>query len=86
MTEYNCPAKILLPLQPGREKKITIKAESFYYVNYGSSIIPSKVRQILSVMETYTVHTGVYVAFKTKRELKYQNELFLKYKSSCFHY
>ena len=27
-------------------------AESFYYVNYGSSIITSKVRQIISVMKT----------------------------------
>ena len=27
-------------------------AESFYYVNYGSSIIASKVRQIISVMKT----------------------------------
>ena len=26
-------------------------AESFYYVNYGSSIIASKVRQIISVMK-----------------------------------
>ena len=28
------------------------KAESFYYVNYGSSIFTSKVRQIISVMKT----------------------------------
>ena len=28
------------------------KAESFYYVNYGSSIIMSKVSQIISVMKT----------------------------------
>ena len=28
------------------------KAESFYNVNYGSSIITSKVRQIISVMKT----------------------------------
>ena len=29
-----------------------ISAESFYYVNYGLSIITSKVRQIISVMKT----------------------------------
>ena len=36
---------------------ITSKAESFYYINYGSSIIMSKVRQIISVMKT--LNTGV---------------------------
>ena len=30
-------------------------AESFYYVNYGSSIIMSKVTQIISVMKTETL-------------------------------
>ena len=37
------------------------------------------------------INTGVSVVFKTKRELKYQNELILKYHFSgnttvCFHY
>ena len=31
---------------------INSKAESFYYVNYGSSIITSKVCQIISVTKT----------------------------------
>ena len=50
-------------------------AESFYYVNHGLSIIPSKVCQIISVMKTWT---DVFVAFKTKHESKCQNKLFLK--------
>ena len=36
---------------PVRNKRV-ILAESFYYVNYGSSIIASKVSQIISVMKT----------------------------------
>ena len=50
-------------------------AESFYCVKYRLSIIKSKVIQIISVNE----NTGVSVAFRTKRELECQNELFLKY-------
>ena len=45
---------------------LVILAESFYYVNYGSSIITSKVSQIISVIE----NIGVSFVFKTKRELK----------------
>ena len=41
------------------------------------SIIMSKVGQIISDNEN--INTGVSVVFKTKRELKCQNELFLKY-------
>ena len=37
-------------------------------------LLCQKVHQIISVMKT---NTGVFVVFKTKRELKYQNELFL---------
>ena len=46
-------------------KKYQTKAKSSYYVNYGLSIIAS--------------NTGVSVVFKTKRELKCPNELFLKF-------
>ena len=42
-------------------------AESFYNIKYGSSIITSKLSQKMS---------GVFVVFKTKRELKCQNKLF----------
>ena len=50
-------------------------AESFYNVNYGSSIIMSKsLSKNLSNQNAF-----VFVVFKTKRELKRQNELFLKY-------
>ena len=51
---------------------LTPLAESFYNVKYGSSIITSKVSQKISVMK----NTGVSVVFKTKRELKCQNNLF----------
>ena len=54
----------------------SILAESFYYVNYGSSIILSKVRLIISVNEP--INTGS-VVFKAKHELKCQNEVLLKY-------
>ena len=37
------------------ESQLSKLAESFYYVNHGSSIIMSKVRQIISVMKTETV-------------------------------
>ena len=47
-------------------------AESFYYLNYGSSIILSKVSQIISVMKTKInyiseiVHFGIFIQeFKT---------------------
>ena len=60
---------------------LNILAESFYNVNYGSSIITSKVSQKISV------NTGVSVVFKTKRELKCQNKLFFwKHQFFCFHY
>ena len=41
---------------------LMIQAESFYYVNYGSSIITSKVSQIISVVKTkhsYMIKRGV---------------------------
>ena len=47
--------------------------ESFYYVNYGSSIIAS------NNLSNENINNGVSAVFKTKRELKCQNELFLKY-------
>ena len=45
------------PKRPKPPRRISVKvkiAESFYYVNYGSSIIMSKVCQIISVMKTKT--------------------------------
>ena len=65
--------------------------ESFFNVKYGSSIITSKVSQKISAMKTPVF---VSVVFKTNRELKCQNELFLKYHFSgntsvflfCFYY
>jgi hypothetical protein len=42
-------------------------AESFYYVNYGLSIITSKVRQIISVMKAETL------VFPEKLYLKYSS-------------
>ena len=57
----------------------TIKAllaESFYYVDYGLSIITSKVSQIFSVTK---INTGASVVFKRKHELKCHNKLFLKF-------
>ena len=39
-------------------------------------LLCQKVRQIISVIKT---NTCVFVVFETKRELKCQNELFLKY-------
>ena len=45
-----------------------LKAESFYYVNYGSSIIKSKVRQIIS---NENIKTGV------SREMIIQKEFIL---------
>ena len=56
-------------------QKLGILAQSFCYVNYGSSIFTSKVSEIISVMETQTQFS---VVFKMKCELKCQNELFLK--------
>ena len=53
-------------------------AESFYYVNYGSSIITSKV-SLSNNLSNENINTGVSVVFKTEHELKCQNELFLKY-------
>ena len=44
----NCPLGTIL------ERLFNTIAESFYYVNYGSSIIMSKVSQIISVMKTKT--------------------------------
>ena len=51
-------------------------------------LLHQKIRHIISVMKT---NTGVFVVFKTKRELKCQNELFWsiilwKYQCLCFHY
>ena len=54
---------------------VWIIAESFYNVNYGSSIIMSKVSNNLS---NNNINTGVSVVFKTTSELKCQNKLFLK--------
>ena len=42
-------------------------------------LLRQKVRQIISVIKT---NTGVFVVFKTKRELKCQNELFFEYRFS----
>ena len=42
-------------------------------------LLRQKVHQIISVMKT---NTGVFVVFKTKRELKCQNEL--ETQSVCF--
>ena len=47
-----------------------------YYTIMERQLLRQKVRQIILVMKT---NTGVFVVFKTKRELKCQNELFLKY-------
>ena len=47
--------------------------ESFYYVNYGLSIITS------NKLSNENINTGVSVVFKTKRELKCQDKLFFKY-------
>ena len=50
----------------------------FKYVNYGSSIIMSK--SLSNNLGNKNKHcTGIFVVFKTKRELKCQNELFLKH-------
>ena len=56
------------------------KAESFYYVNYGLSIITVKSQS--NNLSNENINTDVSVVFKTKRELKCQNELFLKYNFS----
>ena len=53
------------------------KVESFYSVNYGPSINMSNVSKMISVMKTY-----FFVVYRTKRELKCQNKLFLKYNFS----
>ena len=44
-------------------------------------LLRQKVGQKISVMKT---NTGVFVVFKTKRELKNQNEL--ETQRDCFHY
>ena len=49
-------------------------AESFYNVNYGSSIITSK-----SLSKNISNQLLFFFVFKKKCELKCQNELFLKY-------
>ena len=54
-----------------KDKKLV--AESFNYFKYG---LGQKVCQIISVMKT---NMDVFVVFKTKHELKCQNELPLKY-------
>ena len=43
------------------KRSFYILAESFYYVNYGSSIISSNVSQIISVMKTETVQCDNYL-------------------------
>ena len=47
-------------------------AESFYYVNYRSS-------NSSNYLSNENINTCVSVVFKTKCELKCQNELFLNY-------
>ena len=47
-------------------KGILSRGESFYNINYGSSIIASKVSQIISVI--VNINTDVYVFFKKKCE------------------
>ena len=59
------------PFRHTGELFYVVLAESFYYVNYGSSIITSKVSQINVSNEN--LNTGVSVVFKTKRESKCQN-------------
>ena len=61
-------------------KSIEPLAESFFNVKYRSSIITS-VCQKISVTK---INTGVFVVFKTKHELKCQNEL--ETQSVCFYY
>ena len=64
-------------------------AESFYYVNYGSSFIMSKVRQIISVIKnknwcfqkndiSKTVHFGILIHVLSWRQQKHH--------CLCFHY
>ena len=57
------------------------KVESFYIVKIGSSIITSK---SLSKNLSNEKNTGVYVVFKTKRELKCQFSGNIEF--VCFHY
>ena len=54
-------------------KHFRLTVESFYYVNYGLSIITS------NKLSNENINTGVSVVFKTKRELKCQDKLFLRY-------
>ena len=56
-------------------------AESFYNVKKDRQLLRQKIHQRISVMKT---NIGVFVVFKTKRELKCQNEL--ETQSVCFHY
>ena len=51
--------------------------QSFYYVNYESSIIASKVSQIC--LSNENINTDVSVVFKTKSESKCHNQQILKY-------
>ena len=45
--------------------------QSFYYVNY-------YVKSLSNNLSNENINTGVSVVFKTKRELKCQNELFFE--------
>ena len=53
-------------------------AEFFYYICY-LWIINYYVKSQSNNLSNENINTGVSVVFKTKRELKCQNELFLKY-------
>ena len=72
--------RIALTKNASEDQIITI-AESFYNVNYGSSIITSKSPSKISVIKT---NTSVFVVFKTKCELKCQNEFFFVISSQVF--
>ena len=59
-----------------------IQEQSLYKMsNMDCQLLRQKVHQKISVMKT---NSGVFVVFKTKRELKCHNEL--KHCSVCFHY
>ena len=60
------------------EGKKAFQVESFYYVNYGPSIIMN-IESWSNNFSNENISTGVSVVFKTKHEWKYQNELFLKH-------
>ena len=55
------------------------KAESFYYVKYGSTIINYCVKSQSNNLSNENINIGVSDVFKTKCELKCRNELILKY-------